>query len=931
MRKLYRRFGLALQGIVIAAGTLSFVALHPATTDYIAQKVLIPNGIRFQRVEGTLFTGFDLYGLRYEKALFARHAGVHYSLWRLLSPAPHLRDIELDDADIYPKKFGARASKKSDTKTSFVPPPVTLSRIDVRRCRIHADGEKVAFDFDGQDLYWFGENLSLDGFRARVRSAYADADLHGSLKKLRVEASGDVTLSRRYAELVSRYAALPSRLPIKLRADADEAALRTAIPRATLRDGNVSIEKVKISALYRIDEGYLDAHASFGLATSFADADVRADLILTPSLAYALKADADVTRSVHPLPSDRFRLDAAGDTTTMVADLYNGPFTLSAFTTDYDRFALRLHAKPHTPRYAYNLPRIFLHQTYTLDANATATLTPALHAEGVVLLEGNYSTSRSFVELTGDSVLIRSTLKPKKGNGGIWASLPDAFRHDIHAFLFLSPARKIVNIDAPQSYLTLFEKDRKIVGWATVGSLSMDANGTVSANDEIDLLFHTHIDSLYALMREFGIRSQTVVDAEIDSRFNVRIGESIRLGYRTRIPWYLIRPDSQSVYYGLDSSLEGELKGETIRIDRYDIGFMNRRFRQERVSTMHIEEPMRLVIDRLALFDTGEINGAVDLQKLAGELHFGARAMHYRGPEGNATLDADIDLSFSDSSVDAEGEVKLLDALITYLPKKSYTVTDDDIVIIQDIKEPSHTAKTLDIHIYSDKPLRYKIPMATVDFKPDVTIWKEAYKPTVLLGIVRITGGAIDVEEKHFAIMPSEVYFAGSYPPNPYLDIHILYELDFNRFNIYVSHTLSDPVFLFSSEPPMSQNDIMSYILFGTPADESFQGGGNPSNTVAAMLLGLGIKNAIGAATGIKFDTFNIINTDNGRFGVEIGKRIGKRFRIIYRNDTLSSFILQYTLSRSVRVEVDVKETGQGINILYVKDFRGPAALDRRW
>jgi autotransporter translocation and assembly factor TamB len=221
--------------------------------------------------------------------------------------------------------------------------------------------------------------------------------------------------------------------------------------------------------------------------------------------------------------------------------------------------------------------------------------------------------------------------------------------------------------------------------------------------------------------------------------------------------------------------------------------------------------------------------------------------------------------------------------------------------------------------------------MVEVAFRPDVTIWKEPFKTTVLLGIVLIDEGTIDVEDKHFVVEPSEIYFAGAYPPNPYLDLHILYELDFNRFNIYVSHTLTDPVFLFSSEPPMSQNDIMSYILFGTPADESFQGGGNPSNTVAAMLLGLGIKNAIGAATGIKFDTFNIINTDNGRFGVEIGKRIGKRFRIIYRNDTLSSFILQYTLSRSVRVEVDVKETGQGINILYVKDFRGPAALDRRW
>ena len=129
----------------------------------------------------------------------------------------------------------------------------------------------------------------------------------------------------------------------------------------------------------------------------------------------------------------------------------------------------------------------------------------------------------------------------------------------------------------------------------------------------------------------------------------------------------------------------------------------------------------------------------------------------------------------------------------------------------------------------------------------------------------------------------------------------------------------------------MSQNDIMSYILFGSPADESFQGSRDASTSVATMLLGFGLKNAIGSATGIRFDTFNILNTEEGGFGIEIGKRIGKRFRIIYRNDTLSSFIIQYKLSRSVRVDVDVKETGQGINVLYIKNFRGLGLFNRKW
>jgi len=162
--------------------------------------------------------------------------------------------------------------------------------------------------------------------------------------------------------------------------------------------------------------------------------------------------------------------------------------------------------------------------------------------------------------------------------------------------------------------------------------------------------------------------------------------------------------------------------------------------------------------------------------------------------------------------------------------------------------------------------LRYRIPEVEAEFIPDITLWKEAGKPFSILGIVKITEGTVKAADKRFTIEPSNIYFAGANPINPYLDLHFLYELDFYKFNIYVGHTLAKPLFLFSSEPPMSQNDIMSYILFGAPADEAFKASGEPSGSIAAMLLGLGLKNAIGSATGIRFDTLSILSSENGGF-----------------------------------------------------------------
>jgi hypothetical protein len=934
MRRLYVKFATTLQGALIGAGLFAFVTLHPDTTDYIAQKALKDNGIRYERIEGTLFTGFDLYGVAYRDVFKAAHVAIHYNIFRLLSPRPTIEEVLVERADLYPLRIEFPKSESAERNTTVALPPIAIERVVATAFRTHVP-DTVTADLKAEDLLYFRENVTIPKIEAKIRSPWANGRLRGSFDEMVLKATLDAMVAGRYRRLaLERLESLPRRLHIDLLLDEDHLEASTKIPGPLrTKEANLTIGNANVSFRYLFGPNYMEAEATYRLASPAAEGEVRQNLLLTPSpLAYATRVEGRIVQSAWKLPSDRFEADAAGGPDVLTANLRYGPFSLNAYSTDFDRFTiyLRARAKPHRLDYLVHLPKIFSNQTVSMESNATLTLLPEPSLKGVILLDGNYSGSRSFVEWHPQSLLVKALVTPKNIEGGIWEVVPPMFKTDIHTYLYYSPDNKLLNVSSAHAYLTLFEKERRVKGWANIGSLTLDVKGDIEPDDSVKLDFHTKIPSLYALMEELGIHSDVTVDAEVESSFQVVLSDWLSLRYETSIPWYLVQPDSQTVYYGLDSTLVGGIKGEELSIDRYDIGFQDRRFKQTRPSYFHFDEDFDFHIDRLAILDTGALTGRYLAGEKRGDFRFRAQNMHYRGPEGNVTLDSAVDINLTRETLDVEGEVELLEGVISYMPPKSYTVTDDDIVIIQDIKEPSHTKKSIDLHIYSKKPIRYEIPMLKVDFRPDVTIWKEPMKPTVLLGIVRIDDGTIDVEEKHFDIEPSEIYFWGAYPPNPYLDLRILYTLDFNRFHIYISHTLSDPVFLFSSEPPMSQNDIMSYILFGTPANESFQGGRGASGDVAAMLLGLGIKNAIGAATGLRFDTFNILNTEEGGFGVEIGKRIGKRFRIIYRNDTLSSFILQYTLSRSVRLDIDVRETGQGINILYVKDFRGPEFLDRR-
>ncbi len=923
MGELYSRFAALLQLLLIVCGTLLFIVAHPKTADILLHKALKPADITFEKIEGSLINGFTLYGVKYQKAVRIGSLEISYSPLRLINLKPTVAKVSAEGVRIYPERFKKRAEKKSG-QSNIAFPPLFVTKVILKDAQI-VSPETVRFEADAGNIEVTANGVDVKKIIASIGSLYGSAKLAGTFKNMQVRATGTVTPSKRYTQKAKSYIeGIPDSLPVKLYADSKIVKISTSIKRKIgLKDANISLSATKAEIEYLLKERYLKAKAAYTVETPQLRIDVRQSLLATLFGAYATKIDGKIVKSVHTLPFKEFRIDAAGDPTILVADTYASPFSVSLYSSDYRNFALHASAKPHTPSYIEHLPAIFSSQTVSMDANATAHLLPEPNIEGVVSLDGNYSKTESYIELKKESLLVRSTVTPKDKKGGIWENLPDPLRTAVTTFIYISKEKKILSIVQKMADLTLFEHNGAINGWANIGSLSLDTDGRLYADGTVDLAFNAHIDSLYAFLHEFNITTQPMIDAEIKSRFNLKLTDTFSLRYKTDIPWYLVEPDSQHIYYGLDNTLEGALEKNRAVIESYSVAFKDRRFTQKRPSIISLDENRTLHIEKLSLLDTLTAGGVYSFKTAKGEFSLKGEKAHYNGPEGNITADVNIAAEISPQEIAAEGEIHIREGLITYRPKKDYVVEDQDIVIIQDIKEPSHTKRRVNIHIYSKSPLKYKIPEVTAEFIPDITLWKEAGKPFGILGIVKIVDGTIKAADKRFTIQPSEIYFGGSNPVNPYLDLHIAYELDFYKFNIYVSHTLAKPLFLFSSEPPMSQNDIMSYILFGAPANEAFRSSGEPSGSIATMLLGMGLKNAIGSATGIRFDTLNLLSSENGGFGIEVGKRVGKRLRIIYRNDTVSSFIIQYKATRSIRIDVDVRDTGQGINILYVKDFRG--------
>ena len=913
MGKIYAQIALFLQALIIFFGLFFYITLHPETTKLIAQKALKDNGILFSHIEGCLFCRFTLYGTSYKKLFNAKKVDIKYSIFSLISANPTIKEINIVKPNLYPMHFEKQKTSNDQNKSDILLPPILVDKLNIENCTINLpENEKVTFDLFIKKLLFKDREIKIDSFKTAIETAYASGSFKGKLKKQTITAKGYVTISKKYESLVeTSLKKFPERLPLKLKVDMNHLKASTKIDKTILlKDANLSIQNLALDVTYLFKENYFTAKSSYTLKHPAIMAKVDQKILFTPSLAYSIKTEGEITKSLYPLPSKDFKIDLAGDLETFISDLYLGPYRLSIYSSDYKKFTLQASSKPHIPNYIKNLPAVFLNQMITLKTDATATLEPKPHIKGIVAIDGNYSKTKSFFEVNPDMVLLKSTVN----------LLTESMTEEMKSFLYLTKEKRILNILTPKNSLTLFEESGNISGWANIGNLSLSAKGRLKKDGTTNLHFITHIESIQKLMEEFNIKPNLTIDAEVNSRFNLLLADHLQLSYQIKIPWYIVQPDSQTIYYGLESELQGKIDRTKISIDNYTVGFNDHKFIQKRSSSFHFDENLTLFIDNLAILDNADLKGYFNIKQSRAKLSINGEQVHYNGPEGNITTNIDVEASISKEEVNIEGDVEVVDATITFKPIKEYTVNDEDIIIIQDIKEPSKTKKSINIHIFSKKPLLYKIPMVKVHFIPDITIWKEREKSTELLGMVKVIDGSINVTEKHFNIEPSEIYFYGNHPINPYLDLHILYELNFNKFHIYVSHTLSNPVFLFSSEPPMSQNDIMSYILFGEPSGEVFKQNGGTESTIGTMLLGTGLKNAIGSATGIRFDTLNILNRPEGGFGIEVGKNINKRLRIIYRNDTISSFIIQYKVIKSIRIDVDVRDTGQGINVLYVKE-----------
>jgi translocation and assembly module TamB len=209
---------------------------------------------------------------------------------------------------------------------------------------------------------------------------------------------------------------------------------------------------------------------------------------------------------------------------------------------------------------------------------------------------------------------------------------------------------------------------------------------------------------------------------------------------------------------------------------------------------------------------------------------------------------------------------------------------------------------------------------------------KEPKGPFTYHGIITVNRGLVLLLGKRFEINNGKLDFAGRDEPNPIVDAAISLRAGKVLAQISVTGDAMNPHVQMSSEPPMSQADILSTIVFGRTSQNLDQGQSDQLNAQALALLGQQGAREIGQILSPQLAPDVVTVYQEAQYGssLEAGKYLSPDLYLRYRHNLSSeggqNVGLEYRIYDWLSLESQVGDArDSGVDMVYSFDFSWPS------
>ncbi len=183
---------------------------------------------------------------------------------------------------------------------------------------------------------------------------------------------------------------------------------------------------------------------------------------------------------------------------------------------------------------------------------------------------------------------------------------------------------------------------------------------------------------------------------------------------------------------------------------------------------------------------------------------------------------------------------------------------------------------------------------ANIEVEGKLNVKKNYGEMYVVSGSIDVVRGEYHFMGKLFNIEGGTVGFRGKEAVNPFLDVRALYEVSSVKVYINITGTAEKPKIQLTSDPPLDENEIVSYLVFGTSTDNLSSDDRLAFQERAGQVLGTMAVGELREMLGEEF-AIDVITIKGGETGfrdthVEVGKYITKDLYVGYERFSYERF-----------------------------------------
>lgn len=298
-------------------------------------------------------------------------------------------------------------------------------------------------------------------------------------------------------------------------------------------------------------------------------------------------------------------------------------------------------------------------------------------------------------------------------------------------------------------------------------------------------------------------------------------------------------------------------------------------------------------------------------------------------PEALVFAEPELTVSVTPQKTLVTGKVHIPRAQIEPTQFNSTVSPSRDVVVVNDEEKIDESAAVTEIDITVS--LGDKVKLKAMGFQGRLTGSLRVFGKTsdILLanGEIMVKDGSYIAYGQTLHVDDGSIRFAGGPIDNPELDIKAVRKGKDYQAGLRIQGTAASPQADLFSDPSMSQDDILSYLLLGKPLN---QASATDAALLASAATGMGLQNGamIGdeIASTFGLDEFSIEGDSAENAAVQVGKYLSPKLYLSYGIgvfESVSTVELRYQLSQIWSLKAE-SGTESGVDLLYTFERGGP-------